>query len=163
MPSDTALKVVLFWHMHQPEYRDAINEQYQLPWTYLHAIKDYVDMVAILEQNSGGCAVINFVPILLEQIDDYARQARRFLDDRVTVNDPLLAALAAEQFPQDRDQRLQLIKSSLRANELRLIGRFEHYRNLADMAGFIDDKPELLLYLGDDFLALDLAFEIDAT
>jgi len=153
MPSDTPLKVVLFWHMHQPEYRDAINERYQLPWTYLHAIKDYVDMVAILEQQSAGCAVINFVPILLEQIDDYARQARRFLNDRVVVNDPLLAALAAEQFPQDRDHRLQLIKSSLRANELRLIGRFEHYRNLADMAGYIDDKPELLLYLGDDFLA----------
>jgi alpha-amylase/alpha-mannosidase (GH57 family) len=147
------LKVVLFWHMHQPEYRDAINDQYQLPWTYLHAIKDYVDMVAILEQQPAGRAVINFVPILLEQIDDYAQQTRAFLDTRQPVNDPLLAALVANQFPDDFQHRLQLIKSSLRANEVRLINRFEPYRRLADMMAFIDANPKLLMYLGDDFLA----------
>ncbi|HID49285.1 MAG TPA: hypothetical protein EYP40_06710, partial [Chromatiales bacterium] len=35
--------------MHQPEYRDQRNGEYHLPWTYLHAIKDYVDMAAHLE------------------------------------------------------------------------------------------------------------------
>ncbi|MEJ2178645.1 MAG: hypothetical protein P8Y12_12095, partial [Gammaproteobacteria bacterium] len=33
------LKVILYWHMHQPEYRDRRNDVYHLPWTYLHAIK----------------------------------------------------------------------------------------------------------------------------
>ncbi|HHB92442.1 MAG TPA: hypothetical protein ENK59_04420, partial [Thioploca sp.] len=37
------LKVVLCWHMHQPAYFDSYSNQYKLPWTYLHGIKDYVD------------------------------------------------------------------------------------------------------------------------
>ena len=37
-------KVVFLWHMHQPDYRDIITGEYYFPWTYLHAIKDYVDM-----------------------------------------------------------------------------------------------------------------------
>ena len=35
--------------MHQPEYRDLQTGEFKLPWTYLHVIKDYVDMVAHLE------------------------------------------------------------------------------------------------------------------
>ena len=49
--SDNRLKVVLLWHMHQPDYRDAISGEYMQPWTYLHGIKDYVDMAALLESN----------------------------------------------------------------------------------------------------------------
>lgn len=61
------LKVVLYWHMHQPEYRDLRTGVYRLPWTYLHAIKDYVDMVAHLEANPEAHAVINFAPTLLDR------------------------------------------------------------------------------------------------
>ena len=39
--------------MHQPQYRDALTGQYVLPWTYLHAIKDYTDMAAHLEAHPG--------------------------------------------------------------------------------------------------------------
>ena len=48
MSAEGGLKVVLCWHMHQPQYRNLISGDYRLPWTYLHAIKDYVDMVAHL-------------------------------------------------------------------------------------------------------------------
>ena len=44
------LPVVLMWHMHQPQYRDALTGEYVLPWTYLHALKDYSDMAAHLEE-----------------------------------------------------------------------------------------------------------------
>ena len=37
--------------MHQPDYRDLSTGEYVLPWTYLHAMKDYSDMVYHLEQN----------------------------------------------------------------------------------------------------------------
>ncbi len=52
-PHVPRLPVVLLWHMHQPQYRDALTGQYVLPWTYLHAIKDYTDMAAHLEAKSG--------------------------------------------------------------------------------------------------------------
>jgi alpha-amylase/alpha-mannosidase (GH57 family) len=38
------LDLVLCWHMHQPDYRNYLSGEYVLPWTYLHAIKDYTDM-----------------------------------------------------------------------------------------------------------------------
>ena len=71
--TDTArLPVVLMWHMHQPQYRDALTGQYVLPWTYMHAIKDYVDMAAHLEDAPFACAVVNFTPVLIEQLEEIA-------------------------------------------------------------------------------------------
>ncbi len=71
------LPVVLFWHMHQPPYRDALSGRYVLPWTWLHAIKDYTDMAAHLEQVPGAKAVVNFTPVLVEQIEDLAARGAR--------------------------------------------------------------------------------------
>ena len=73
------INLVLYWHMHQPEYRDLRNGEYSLPWTYLHTIKDYVDMVAHIEAVPGARAVINFAPVLLEQIEDYSHQLNGYL------------------------------------------------------------------------------------
>ena len=89
--SDNQLNVVIYWHMHQPEYRDLRNGEYHLPWTYLHTIKDYVDMVAHLEKNKQARAVINFAPVLLEQIDDYAQQLDDYLQHGKALRDPLLS------------------------------------------------------------------------
>ena len=91
--SDKKLRLVLCWHMHQPEYRDLITAQYQQPWTYLHSIKDYTDMIWHLENIKGARAVVNFAPILLEQIEDYAKQIQDYLEDGKALRDPLLNAL----------------------------------------------------------------------
>ena len=89
------LSVVFYWHMHQPFYREADTGRYHLPWVYLHAMKDYTDMAEILSQLPGAKAVINYVPSLTAQIEDYASHLRDFLNDTVTeLNDPLLASLA---------------------------------------------------------------------
>ncbi|VAW73946.1 Amylopullulanase [hydrothermal vent metagenome] len=80
MPAEGQLHVVLCWHMHQPQYCDLSSKEYRLPWTYLHAIKDYVDMAAHLEAVPAARAVVNFAPVLLEQLDDYATQISGFLD-----------------------------------------------------------------------------------
>ena len=29
------------WHMHQPFYKDLVTGEYKLPWTRMHALKDY--------------------------------------------------------------------------------------------------------------------------
>ncbi len=54
MSKKDKINLVLYWHMHQPEYRDLRNGEYCLPWTYLHTIKDYVDMAAHLEDVPGA-------------------------------------------------------------------------------------------------------------
>jgi alpha-amylase/alpha-mannosidase (GH57 family) len=58
--------------MHQPQYRDPATGQYVLPWTRLHALKDYWGMVKVLEEFPAVHATFNFVPLLAEQIQEYA-------------------------------------------------------------------------------------------
>jgi len=74
MSADARARVVLFWHMHQPEYR--IGGVPQLPWAYLHALRAYSDMASHLETVAGARAVVNFSPILLDQLVDLAQQAQ---------------------------------------------------------------------------------------
>ena len=152
MSAKSPLKVVLCWHMHQPQYFDLESGQYQLPWTYLHAIKDYVDMAAIIEMTPGARAVVNFAPTLLEQLDDYASQMKGYLGEGAPLRDPLLGALAATTMPADAEHRIALIKACLRVNEKRLIDRFPQFRLLADMAACIEDAPRSVLYLGEQYL-----------
>lgn len=147
------LNVVLYWHMHQPEYRDLRNGEYHLPWTYLHTIKDYVDMVAHLEACEAARAVVNFAPVLLEQIDDYSVQLHDYLYQDKALRDPLLAALAGPVLPSDCDSRKKLMKDCLRANEQRLIARFKPYQKLAEMARSAINDSAFLTYYADQFLS----------
>ncbi|MEW6445833.1 MAG: glycoside hydrolase [Pseudomonadota bacterium] len=146
-----SLNVVLMWHMHQPEYRDPFSGQYQRPWTYLHALKDYVDMAAHLEAHPHARAVVNFVPVLLEQIDDYAHSLRRHLAEGGPLPDPLLNMLAAAQAPKEPAGRTELIETCLRAHEQRLIQRFEPYAELARIGRDFLAHPGGLIYLDDVF------------
>ncbi len=151
--SDSRLNVVLCWHMHQPQYRDLVSGAYQLPWTYLHAIKDYVDMAAHLEAEPAARAVVNFAPILLEQIGDYARQIDGFLRNSQAIRDPVLAALASPALPAEPEARQHLVRACLGANETRMIARFPPYQRLAKMARWVGEHPEMLHYINNQFLA----------
>jgi len=151
--NSTPLNVVIYWHMHQPEYRDLRNGEYHLPWTYLHTIKDYVDMAAHLENNKQARAVINFAPVLLEQIDDYSNQLDGYLNRGKALRDPLLSALIEPVLPSDTDKRLQIIKACLRANKERLIDRFEVYALLAEMAEEALNEPSMISYYSEQYFS----------
>jgi len=153
MSVEPRVRVVLCWHMHQPQYRDLISGEYRLPWTYLHAIKDYTDMAAHLEAVPHARAVVNFAPVLLEQIDDYAQQVDGFLNNSVAIRDPILAALAAAALPSDVESRLHLVKAALRANRQRIIARFPAYQRLAEMGEWLVAHPGSAVYASDRFLA----------
>jgi alpha-amylase/alpha-mannosidase (GH57 family) len=109
-------------------------------------------MAAHLEAVPAARAVINFAPLLLEQIEDYARQVDGFLTNSLPIRDPLLAALVSPALPVSDEQRMTLIKDCLRANESRVIGRFPAYRRLADMAAWVLPHPEAIRYLNNQFL-----------
>src|SRR5512134_2614444 len=90
MSQAAPVDLVLLWHMHQPDYRNLRTGEFVLPWVYLHAMKDYTDMAFHLENHPGVKAVVNFVPVLLDQLEAYAEQFA--MGD---VRDPLLRLLAA--------------------------------------------------------------------
>ncbi|NTV96343.1 MAG: glycoside hydrolase [Thiobacillus sp.] len=120
------IHLVLCWHFHQPDYRTE-DGRYFLPWTYLHATKDYADMAAHLEAQPDMRAVVNFVPILLEQLDDYVEQFRAG-----SIRDPLLAALVAPDLGHyHHAQRRSLIESCFKLNFPTMVDPFPGYRRLA--------------------------------
>jgi len=89
---------------------------------------------------------------LLEQLSDYAGQVNGFLSENKPIRDPLLAALACPVLPVSKNQRMELVSACLRANELRSIKSFEHYQKLAEMAGWFQEHPSGMLYIGDQFI-----------
>ncbi len=120
------LYVSFLWHMHQPFYKDPVRGEYVLPWAYLHAVKDYYDMPAIVEAVEGAKVVFNLVPSLLEQILDYAG------GDAV---DPFL--LRARPLPAELgdSDRLFLLENFFSANRPRMIEPYPRYRELFARAG----------------------------
>ena len=56
--------------MHQPDYRDSSGIM-QMPWVFLHSIKDYYDMPWMLSRHKGLKATFNITPPLIEQIKLY--------------------------------------------------------------------------------------------
>ncbi|NWF39226.1 glycoside hydrolase family 57 [Mariprofundus sp. NF] len=147
------LSVIFYWHMHQPFYCEADTGNYHLPWVYLHAMKDYTDMAEILSQLPRAKAVINYVPSLTAQIEDYAAHLREFLNgDAKSLNDPLLAALAHKSGEYSEAERSFLLEACFRLNHERNMHRYPDYSRLWNMAEHAKNS-EGLNYLGDSFFS----------
>lgn len=142
------LSVIFYWHMHQPFYR---NSYYHLPWVYLHAMKDYTDMAEIIAQVPEARAVVNYVPSLMVQIEDYASRLRLWLDgERQELPDPLLAALAHETANYSKEQRRYLLKTCFRLNHERNLHRYPAYSRLWSLAEHARGQ-KASSYLGGNF------------
>jgi alpha-amylase/alpha-mannosidase (GH57 family) len=149
--TDARLPVVLLWHMHQPAYRDALSGRYVLPWTYLHAIKDYTDMASHLEAVPGAKAVVNFTPVLIEQLEELAAGVRANLQRGTPLQDALLASLSGAPLPTDPEGRLALLRACLRADRRNLVERHPEFTQLVDLATLLC-VPERIGYASDALL-----------
>ena len=129
MAAKHPLRLVLLWHMHQPDFRDLASGEFAHPWVYLHAIKDYADMAAHLENHPRVHAVVNLVPILLDQLEDYCDQ---FASGK--LRDPLLRLLAHENLDRITEAERDLILNQcFRANHTKMIEPYASYKRLRDL------------------------------
>ncbi len=142
--------LVFLWHMHQPDYRDYSNGDFVMPWTYLHAIKDYTDMAYHLERHPKVCAVVNFVPILLEQLEDYADQ---FASGQ--LRDPLLRMLVHEDScALSAGQRQLILDACFRSNHTKMVAPYPAYKRLHELFNRLQTDGEAALsYLSGQFMA----------
>lgn len=155
-PSDTPiitsnkLRLILCWHMHQPDYREYLHGEYVLPWTYLHAMKDYTDMAFHLEQHPQARAVVNFVPILIEQLLDYQRQF-----ESGEVRDPLLRMLGHENLDGLSDaERQHIMDSCFKSSHTKMLQPYRAYQHLFDLQKMVEGHGrENVTYLSGQFLA----------
>src|SRR5512146_1897896 len=144
------LHLILCWHMHQPDYREYLDGGYVLPWTYLHAMKDYTDMAYHLEQHPQARAVVNFVPILIEQLQDYEQQFRSG-----NIRDPLLRMLSLENLDALADaERQHIMDSCFKSSHTKMLQPYRAYQHLFDLQKMVEGHGrENVTYLSGQFLA----------
>ena len=109
------------WHMHQPFYKDLASGEYKLPWTRLHALKDYYGMVEILREFPNVRQTFNLVPSMMAQVDEYARGE---------AHDPyLVVALKPAETLTEADQNF-LLQQFLQPHPSRMTQVFPRYAGL---------------------------------
>jgi alpha-amylase/alpha-mannosidase (GH57 family) len=113
--------VCFLWHMHQPFYKDLWSGEYKLPWTRLHAMKDYAGMVEILADFPAIHQTFNLVPSMVAQIEEYASGK---------ASDPFLDCALARAEDLSEAQRNFVLKYFFQSNFDRLISRYPRYLEL---------------------------------
>jgi alpha-amylase/alpha-mannosidase (GH57 family) len=110
--------------MHQPFYKDLLTGEYRLPWTRMHALKDYYGMVRILDEFPDIRQTFNLVPSMLAQIDEYATGA---------ADDPFLRIALKPAEALTLDEEAFVLRYFFQANPGRLIYRYPRYGELFDL------------------------------
>src|SRR5215468_3711552 len=103
------------WHMHQPFYKDLISGEYKLPWTRMHALKDYWGMAAVLEEFPAVRQTFNLVPSMMVQVSEYAAG--------VAVDPFLQVALKQAESLTEEEQRF-LLRHSFYSDPQHMIFRY---------------------------------------
>ncbi len=116
------LQVALVWHLHQPDYRDPLSGRFLLPWTFLHAVKDYGEMLRVAREIPETRLTFNLVPILLEQLASYAEDS---------ADDVWLEILRRNPKQMTAAERAFAINSFFSVHAERHIAPHPRYRELA--------------------------------
>lgn len=133
------LHVLILWHMHQPIYRNVDGNDFLLPWVRLHAVKDYLDMVELLEEFPDVRVTFNLVPSLVEQIQDYTERG---------AGDAFLAATKIKAADLKAEDKIFLLKNFFSLNFERMINPYQRYKELFEKRGHIGDPEKLREKLG---------------
>ena len=121
------------WHMHQPFYKDLLSGEYRLPWTRLHALKDYYGMPRLLEEFPEIKQTFNLVPSLMVQVKEYASG---------TAVDPFLKCALAPAEGLTEAQQDFILRYFFQANVARVIHRYPRYGELYDAWLAADLNPK---------------------
>ena len=117
------INLCFLWHMHQPFYKDLISGEYKLPWTRMHALKDYYGMVRILEEFPAIRQTFNLVPSMMQQVAEYASGE---------AVDPFLQLALKPAEALTEDDKASLLRHSFYSDPHRMIYRYPRYGELYD-------------------------------
>lgn len=153
------LYLSFLWHMHQPCYKNAITEEYEMPWIFLHGIKDYYEMPWYVSKFQKIKATFNLVPSLLVQLQDYVKGTAncKFLK---TINKPV------EKLT--KDERIFLLEMLFFANVKTMIFPFKRYYELFNRKNRLKEEnaeDDVLVhsFSNQDILDLEVLFLLSWT
>src|SRR5574344_1836069 len=114
------LSIAFYWHMHQPVYKLNTGSDYLMPWVRLHAVKDYLDMLLIMDNFKELKLNFNLVPALLDALIEYGDGAYD-IHSRLTVSD-------IKDF--SNDDKEYILNNFFDADYSSMIFPHEHYNEL---------------------------------
>ena len=115
------LSLAFVWHMHQPNYQTQPNGIRLMPWARLHAIKDYLDMVLILDKFPKIKLNFSIVPTLIDAIEDYSTEDGHDIHSKLTIT-------KVEELTDD--DKLYILNYFFDANYENLISKNKRYNEL---------------------------------
>lgn len=141
------LRVAFLWHKHQPYYK--IEDEFLLPWTRLHGVKDYFDLPELLHEFPEIRQTINLVPSLMMQIEEYASGKTIDKVQRLTK-------IPVEQL--DEEQKNDILKLFFVCNVDKMINPYQRYKQLYDKA----QNAEIAIneYTNQDWLDLQVWYNL---
>ena len=149
------LNIAFVWHMHQPFYKDLVTGAYALPWVRLHAIKDYYDMAAILDNFGDIKQTFNLVPSLLEQMEEYASGEAMDMHLAVTLKQPKDLS---------QEEKVFILQNFFMANWDTMVHPYKRYNDLLLKRGrfvTLDDiKSVAKRFIDQEFLDLQVWFNL---
>lgn len=149
------IHLAILWHQHQPFYKDLKTGKAVMPWTRLHATKDYFDMAAILDDFPNIRLTINLVPSLLAQLDDFARNQ---------VSDPWLEKTLIPAKQLQEDDKIWILENFFHCNWDTMIFPNKRFGELFEKRGKHAGKEEIkrkkTYFNVQDFLDLQVWFNL---
>jgi alpha-amylase/alpha-mannosidase (GH57 family) len=141
------IHLCFLWHMHQPFYKDLVSGEYKLPWTRMHALKDYYGMVRVLEEFPQVRQTFNLVPSMMAQVAEYAAGE--------AVDPFLQLALKPAEELNDGD-RAFLLRHSFYSDPQRMIYRYPRYGELFDVYQRQKDSAAKIAFGPQDYRDLQM-------
>lgn len=143
--------LVLLWHMHQPQYRDPETGRYVLPWTRLHALKDYWGMAAMMKDFPAFHATFNVVPALGMQLEEYASGM---------FNEPWFSLAFKPADALTREDKAEILARAFQVNHERLMSRWARFMELHEWAQPAGGAQALVSFTPRDWRDLQLLSQL---
>jgi alpha-amylase/alpha-mannosidase (GH57 family) len=145
------VNLAVLWHMHQPQYRDPETGLYVLPWTRLHATKDYYGMVKLFEEFPAFHATFNMVPSLCMQLEEYASG---------TFNEPWFALAFKKTENLTRDDKSEILGRAFQLNHERLMSRWPRFVELFEWSRPAGGAQALITFTARDWRDLQVLSQL---
>lgn len=145
------IHLAVLWHMHQPQYRDPETGCYVLPWTRLHATKDYYGMVKLFEEFPNFHATFNLVPSLCMQLEEYASG---------NFNEPWFHLAFKETSKLTREDKSEILSRAFHVNHERLLTRWPRFAELHDWSRPAGGAQALITFTPRDWRDLQVLSQL---
>ncbi len=145
------IHLVVLWHMHQPQYRDPETGRYVLPWTRLHALKDYYGMVELLREFTNFHATFNIVPALGAQLEEYA--SGKF-------NEPWFSLAFKSADELTREDKSEILSRAFQVNHEHLMARWPRLVELYEWSRPAGGAQALIAFTARDWRDLQLLSQL---